>query len=72
MELKEPILLRNILRKLNGENIWNLLDWDLQTLAEKFGDARLPFRTGHMAKTSVNIIFKIVKILQELHHFLFI
>ncbi|XP_033217370.1 uncharacterized protein LOC117173093 [Belonocnema kinseyi] len=52
LELDEPILLRNIIRKLNGENIWNLLDWDLKTLAKKFGNVQLPFRTGHIAQTS--------------------
>lgn len=56
-DIEEPILIRNVLRKFNGENIWEILNWDLETLAENFGDKVLPFRSGYKAKTTVKIKF---------------
>lgn len=53
--LEEPVLFHNILKTLNGEHIWDILNWDLETFSAKFGEKILPFRTGHKARTMVII-----------------
>ncbi|XP_051170408.1 HSPB1-associated protein 1 isoform X2 [Leptopilina boulardi] len=51
-DLEEPVLFRNLLRKCNGENVWDILKWDMETLSEKIGEKILPFRSGYKARTT--------------------
>jgi len=49
LALEEPIVFKNVLKKEVCK--WELLDWSLETLAEKLGDQKLPFRIGQNSKT---------------------
>lgn len=53
-EIKEPVLFKNLLIDSDGKNIWKLLDWEFNDLADKLGGLKLPFRIGVNGKTSVN------------------
>jgi HSPB1-associated protein 1 len=57
-ELREPIVLKNILNNTHGFNNWNLIDWSLEDLADKSGNLKLPFRVGKNIRTIVkNLLY---------------
>lgn len=50
-ELQEPVVFHNILQDENSSFIWQLLQWNISELAQKFGDMKLPFRVGYNAES---------------------
>ncbi|XP_029174147.1 HSPB1-associated protein 1 [Nylanderia fulva] len=54
-KLQKPVLFRNMLRNSDGSYEWKLLRWSFSDLVEKFGDQKLPFRTGDYNKSSYTL-----------------
>lgn len=52
---KEPIIFRNMLLQSNGSFEWQLLQWSLSELVEKFGDKLLEFRVGDHNKRTCSL-----------------
>lgn len=68
-DLQEPVVFHNILQDGNGSFIWQLLQWNLSELIEKFGDKKLQFRVGYNSRSMVSFI---VILLKEIHIYEFI